>query len=236
MPTHFATRVAAALFCLVISVAAVARGTAEPYPLAARLDLVTLLPPPPASGTEADRADLAAVLALQASRSTAQIELAKADAEASVFRFADAIGGDFDAAHLPQTARLFERLTASISAVVGPVKDHWNRPRPFLASGKVEPLLRPDGATYPSGHGVLARLYAIVLADLMPEKRREIFARGDRFAQGRLVNGVHYPSDIEAGFLAATAIAAELRQQAAFRDDLAKAREELAAWRKRAAP
>jgi len=164
------------------------------------------------------------------------IEIAKADAEASVFRFADAIGPGFDAAHLPLTARLFERLTASISAVVGPVKDHWNRPRPFLASSEVEPLLKPDGATYPSGHGTLARLYAIVLADLFPDKRREIFTRGDRFAQGRLVNGVHYPSDIEAGFLAATVIAAELRQQPAFRDDLAKARAEITAWQKRAAP
>lgn len=235
MPTHFMTRVAAALFCLVVSLTALARGTVEPYPLAARLDLVTLLPPPPANGTEADRADLAAVLALQATRSPAQIALAKADAEASVFRFADAIGADFQAARLPQTARLFERLTASIGAVVAPVKDHWNRPRPFLASPRVEPLLRPDGATYPSGHGVLARLYAIVLADLIPDKRRDIFARGDRFAEGRLVNGVHYPSDIEAGFLAATAIAAELRHEAAFRDDFARAREELAAWRVHAA-
>ncbi|GMV30273.1 MAG: hypothetical protein AMXMBFR59_23980 [Rhodanobacteraceae bacterium] len=231
MPTHLMTRVATALFCLAFSLTAVARGTAEPYPLAARLDLVTLLPPPPASGTEAERADLAAVLALQASRSAAQIELAKADAEASVFRFADAIGADFQAARLPHTARLFERITASIGAVVGPVKDHWNRPRPFLASAKVEPLLRPDGATYPSGHGALARLYAIVLADLMPDRRRDIFARGDRFAQGRVVNGVHYPSDIEAGYLAATAIAAELRHEATFRDDFARAREELAAWR-----
>lgn len=231
MPTHFMTRAATALFCLAFSLTAVARGTVEPYPLAARLDLVTLLPPPPASGTDADRADLAAVLALQASRSAAQIELAKADAEASVFRYADVIGADFEAARLPHTARLFERITASIGPLVGPVKDHWNRPRPFLASARVEPLLRPDGATYPSGHGVLARLYAIVLADLMPDKRRDIFARGDRFAQGRVINGVHYPSDIEAGYLAATAIAAELRHEAAFRDDFARAREELAAWR-----
>jgi acid phosphatase (class A) len=236
MTTRFLARLAAALFCLTFAFDLAARSTAEPYPLAAQLDLVTLLPPPPASGTEADRADLAAVLALQKSRSPAQIELAKADAEASIFRFADAIGPGFDATQLPLTARLFERVTASISAVVGPVKDHWNRPRPFLSSSEVEPLLKPDGATYPSGHGVLARLYAIVLADLLPDKRREIFARGDRFAQGRLVNGVHYPSDIEAGFLAATAIAAELRRQPAFRDDLAKARAEIAAWQSRAAP
>lgn len=235
MPTHTLAarplpRLLVLLACLAFAATAVARGTTEPYPLAAALDLSTLLPPPPAPGSAADRADLAAVLALQKSRSEAQLALAKADAEASVFRFADAVGADFSAARLPQTAKLFERITASIGAVVAPAKDHWNRPRPFIASGEVEPTSKPDGATYPSGHAVLARLYAIVLADLMPQKRREIFARGDRFAQGRLVNGVHYPSDIDAGFLAATAIAAELRRQGAFRDDFARARDEIAAW------
>ncbi len=223
-------RIAAFLLLAALSPLATALSGAEPYPLAQRIDLASLLPPPPVAGSDADRADLAAVLALQQSRSQAQLDLAKADAEASVFRFADAIGKDFDAKRLPHTALLFDRLTRSIGAVVGPAKDHWNRPRPFLASSEVQPTSRPDGSTYPSGHAVLARLYAIVLADLLPQKRREIFARGDRFAQGRLVNGVHYPTDVEAGLIAATVIAAELRQQQAFRDDLARARIELTAW------
>jgi acid phosphatase (class A) len=228
--SHLLPRVVAFLVLVALSPLASALSGAEPYPLAQRIDLASLLPPPPAAGSDADRTDLAAVLALQQSRSEAQLALAKADAEASVFRFADAVGKDFDAKRLPSTALLFDRLTRSIGAVVGPAKDHWNRPRPFLASGDVHPTSRPDGSTYPSGHAVLARLYAIVLADLLPQKRREIFARGDRFAQGRLVNGVHYPTDVEAGLIAATVIAAELRQQQAFRDDLARAREELTAW------
>lgn len=234
LPNAFATRVfrrlGAFLLLAALSPLASALTGAEPYALAPRIDLVSLLPPPPASGSAADRADLAAVLAIQKSRSEAQLALAKADAEASVFRFADAAGDGFDAKRLPHTAFLFERLTSSIGAVVAPAKDYWKRPRPFLASADVQPTSRPEGATYPSGHAVLARLYAIVLADLLPQKRREIFARGDLFAQGRLVNGVHYPTDVDAGFIAATVIAAELRQQAAFRDDLERARTELKAW------
>lgn len=229
-------RVAAFLLLAVLSPLAAALSGVEPYPLAQRIDLTSLLPPPPSAGSDADRADLAAVLALQQSRSEAQLDLAKADAEASVFRFADAVGKDFAAERLPHTTLLFERMTRSIGAVVGPAKDHWNRPRPFLTSSMVHPASRPDGPTYPSGHAVLARLYAIVLADLLPQKRREIFARGDRFAQGRLVTGVHYPTDVEAGLIAATVIAAELRQQQAFRDDLARARQELTAWHTAAVP
>lgn len=215
---------------LLLATSAFALEAPAPYALAQRIDLVTLLPPPPAAGSAADKEDLAQLLALQHSRSEAELELAKADAQASVFRFADALGDGFTAASLPHTAQLFERLTRSIGTVVNPVKDHWNRPRPFVASSAIQPQMRPDGATYPSGHGALARLYAIVLADLLPAQRRPIFERADRFARGRLVIGVHYPSDIEAGSIAASVIAAELRQQDDFRRDFAAAREELAAW------
>lgn len=202
----------------------------RPYVLDAALDLVTLLPPPPAAGSAADRDDLAQVLAIQQSRSEAELALAKADAEASVFRFADTLGEAFNAEKLPRTAALFERLTKSIGAKVNPVKDHWNRARPFLASSAVQPQLRPDGATYPSGHGALARLYALVLSDLLPAQRRAIFERADRFARGRLVLGVHYPTDVEAGATAASVILAELRRQEEFRADFAAARQELATW------
>lgn len=203
----------------------------QPYALDATLELVTLLPPPPAPGSSADKDDLARLLAIQSSRSEAELALANADAEASVFRFADVLGAHFTAQQLPQTAALFGRLTRSIGAKVNPVKDYWNRPRPFLASDAVKPQQRPDGATYPSGHGTLARLYAIVLAELLPEKRRLIFERADRFAHGRLVLGVHYPSDVEAGAIAAAVIAAELRRQEEFRRDFAAAKAELARWK-----
>lgn len=207
----------------------------KPYALDAALDLVTLLPPPPAPGSAADKDDLARLLAIQASRSEAELALADADAEASVFRFADVLGANFGPAQLPHTAALFGRLTKSVGSKVNPVKDHWNRPRPFLASNAVKPQQRPDGATYPSGHGTLARLYAIVLADLLPDKRRLVFERADRFARGRLVLGVHYPSDVEAGAIAAAVIAAELRRQEEFRQDFAAARDELARWQPAAA-
>jgi acid phosphatase (class A) len=230
--TCLGRRIAGVLLILLLGLlpAAQALSPPEPYSLVARIDLATLLPPPPLSGSAAEQADLAAVLAVQQSRTEAELAQAKADAEASIFRFADVAGAGFDAASLPRTAYLFERLTRSIGAVVNPAKDHWNRPRPFVVSDAVKPASRPDGATYPSGHGTLARLYAIVLADLLPHKRREIFARGERFAQARLVLGVHYPSDIEAAAIAATVIATELRQQEDYRRDLAAARSEIDAW------
>jgi acid phosphatase (class A) len=68
---------------------------------------------------------------------------------------------------------------------------------------------------------------AIVLADLLPERRAAIFARGWVFAKQRPLGGVHYPSDIEAGRICAAAVVARLWQEPAFRADLEAARTEL---------
>ena len=68
-----------------------------------------------------------------------------------------------------------------------------------------------------------------VLADLVPAKRAAIFARADAFAANRVIIGVHYPSDVAAGAVAGTLIAQGLAANAAFRDDLERARQELRA-------
>jgi acid phosphatase (class A) len=222
------------LSCFVVFVVlafnAAARDAApEPYALTNPIALARLLPPPPAPDTPAGKADLDAVLAAQRARSAADAAAAQADAEATVFRFADVLGEGFTAQKLPQTARLFARLTKTIGPTVNPAKEHWHRARPFVTSSAVEPLSRPDGDTYPSGHGALARLYAIVLADLVPGKRDAIFVRAGRFAWNRVVNGVHYPTDVESGAIAGTLIAQALQSDVAFRADFTAAQRELAA-------
>jgi acid phosphatase (class A) len=40
---------------------------------------------------------------------------------------------------------------------------------------------------------------AYLLADMVPERRSELLRRGDEYARQRMVCGVHFPSDIEAG-------------------------------------
>src|SRR5947209_20328887 len=89
------------------------------------------------------------------------------------------------------------------------------------------PPLMPTPAysySYPSGHSTRGALDAILLAQMVPEKRAEIFARGWDFGLSRVVGGVHYPSDVEAGRIDATAIVAIMMQNAGFQTDLAAAR------------
>ena len=191
-------------------------------------DLTVLVAPPPAAGSAAAADDLRQVLALQRSRTAAQLALADGDTHKSVFRFADAVGPGFRTERLPFTEAFFARLAKEGAGPLKAAKEYWKRPRPYNVSAEVHPGIVTEGASpgYPSGHATFAYLSAVILATMVPEKRAEIFARADAYAQGRALGGVHYVSDVEAGKVSGTVIAAAMLANPAFRDDLAGATHE----------
>jgi len=156
------------------------------------------------------------------------LQLADGDTHKSVFRFDNVLGDNFNADNLPVTAAFFEKLSKQGAEPMKAVKAYWHRPRPYNSSTLVHPGIETEGTSpsYPSGHATYAYLCAVVLANMVPEKRAEIFSRADLFAQGRVIGGVHYPSDIEAGKLSGTLIAAAMLQNPVFRADLWRATQE----------
>ncbi len=194
------------------------------------LDLRRILPPPPAAGSPGERAELDELLHVQAARTASEVELARRDVARNIFRFADALGDPpgFDAARLPRTLALFRHLSQDEFAVVAPAKRAFARPRPFAVEPRLAPVTeRPPSGSYPSGHSVWAYTTALVLADMVPERRAQLIARADEYAHNRNIAGVHYPSDVEAGKLAGTALAAMLFTCPAFEQEEAAARGEL---------
>jgi acid phosphatase (class A) len=193
------------------------------------VDLYRLLPPPPEAGSTQERAELDELLRLQATRTAAEIQRAQADATVSIFRFADALGSpaQFNPRQLPLTSELFARIGKDESLFMNPSKDAFSRPRPFVTDRHLAPVVpKPPSASYPSGHSTWAVASAIVLADMVPERRAQIFARADEYAHNREVGGVHYPSDVFAGHLAGTVLAGALFDQPRFvADELAAAAE-----------
>ncbi len=196
------------------------------------LDLRRILPPAPLAGSAQERAELDELLSIQAHRTAQQAERAREDARLDVLGFAGALGRPMGlkAAGLPRTLALFEHIGADESEVLDRAKREFARPRPFSVEPRLHPVIaRPKSLSYPSGHATWAYTTALVLADMVPERRRQLLERAGEYAYDRNVAGVHYPSDVEAGRLAGTALAALLFSCRPFQAEEAPARVELRA-------
>jgi len=198
-----------------------------------QVDLSKLLPPPPAAESARGQVDMATVLEVQRTRTTEQVERARADVRKSVFRFADVLGPAFNQANLPKTAALFDAANHDASMIAKSGKDFFSRARPYIANPDVHPSvpLNPkDGYdSYPSGHATFGYMTAILLAQMVPEKRDAIFVRGREYGENRVVDGVHYPSDVEAGRIDGTLVAEALMADPEFQKAFADARAEVRA-------
>jgi acid phosphatase (class A) len=203
------------------------------YINAHQIPLGALLAPPPADGSARQLADLGAVLKVQNSRLPETVARAKDDVVVSVFRFADVLGPAFTEANLPKTAALFEAAKHDAKLLAKSGKQYFRRARPFIASSDVHPTVasKPGDAydSYPSGHATFGYMSAILLAQMVPEKRDALFARGREYGENRVVDGVHYPSDVEAGQIDGTLVAAALIANPEFQKAFAQAKAEVRA-------
>lgn len=193
-----------------------------------QLDLLELLAPPPANDSATTRAEIEELLVIQRNNTPEALAAAQADVEENVFRFANVLGPDFTPEKLPLARAFFARVAEDEGYIVDPAKDVWKRPRPHKADDRIKPgITKSNSGAYPSGHASFAYLTAIVLAEMVPEKRAEIFARAADFAHNRMVGGLHYRTDIEAGRIAGALIAAQELQDRQFKADFAKAKAEV---------
>jgi acid phosphatase (class A) len=197
----------------------------EVYLAPDELDTTFFMAPSPSA--EASRKEVAIVAALQEKRTAEQLALCMADTKQSVFRFANVVGENFTTEKLPKATAFFHRVYRTESGFNKQGKNKWERPRPPLFDERVKPIEKLDNAAYPSGHSAFAFITAIVLADIVPEKRAEIFNRAIEFGNNRVLGGMHFPSDVEAGRQMAAMVAVLMYRNPAFRKDLEEARVEV---------
>ena len=194
-------------------------------------DLLSILQPPPEPGSARMQAELAEVLSIQVTRTPEQVARAAADVEENIWRFADAVDNPaFTPEKLPLVDAFFKRVFRSEGAANNPVKQYFNRPRPFQYSDLVKPAIKLSlSGAYPSGHTTSGTLAGIVLSNMLPEKRREIMLRAWEYGNNRLVGGMHFRSDIEAGRIAGSVIAQSIASHEDFKREFTAARAELRA-------
>jgi acid phosphatase (class A) len=219
-----------ALALVLISLALVYTAFGANFVAPEQVDLHKLLVPPPADASSHTKAEIDELLSIQRDRTReAAAEAATDAADRSIFRLGYMLGAGFTRERLPIVASFFERLGEDGMNVVDQAKRTWSRSRPFELNADIRPccVVQSGSVSYPSGHAALGYLNAIVLGNMIPEKREAIFERAAQYGANRMVCGVHYSSDVEAGRISGTVIAAFAMQNPAFQQEFNKARDEL---------
>ncbi|MBS0320802.1 MAG: phosphatase PAP2 family protein [Proteobacteria bacterium] len=221
-------------------------GFIEGYlPREALPDSTVLLGPPPAPGSAAMALDEAVYAQTRALRGTSRWALAAADADLHFPLAANVFTCSLDAPvsdeATPNLYRLLLRSLTDALLSVSPTKKEYRRPRPFVVhhdascTPESERSMQHDGS-YPSSHAAVGWAWALILAEVDPVHATDILARGQVYAQSRVVCGVHWLSDTIAARTMAAATVARLHADPLFNAQVAAARKELAALRAQRPP
>lgn len=194
------------------------------------------LPPPPQAGSLREQDDIAVYRATRTLKDTPRWAQARADNEIETPSaprvFDEALGIRFTPERMPVLTRLLGRMLGDLETIQTPAKRGFIRPRPFVTEPAEtcitpEPWLAASGS-YPSGHSALGWAWALVLSEMAPDRADEILVRGLAYGESRMICGVHYASDVEAGRIVGAALFASLKADPAFQADFEVARRELA--------
>jgi len=195
-------------------------------------DFVAIFAAPPARDSPTTRRELDELLELQKTRTAAEVAAARADRKTEIQRFYGALGFPEGAnPDLPLLHALAEKVEDDTRPYVRAAKENFRRLRPYEIEPRMETCIdhvRGD-LSYPSGHANYGYVMADLLREMVPERNSQLIARADEFARQRMVCGVHFRSDIEAGREGASWLVAMFNGSAEYREDANAAMAELRA-------
>jgi acid phosphatase (class A) len=195
----------------------------QPHYLTGKEDVWSTFPPKPALGSPIDQADLLITLSLQNSRTEDQKKEALGDKNYSIKLVTDVIAADFDAKY-PNTFKVLANADVDAYFITAKLKKANGRLRPFVQHPVlVTPLFAVGDFSYPSGHSSGTELQARILGKLFPTRSDALLTRARQVADGRVVAGVHYASDTEAGIDLGDLLFTQLETKPEFENDLTAA-------------
>lgn len=237
------TITAAAALLAACASAAPAPASTSPTPPAGRpagylakpVDGIAILGAPPAAGSAAAAADEAAIEATRAvldtPRGAQAVEDVKLFEPGALRSWSCAAGIEIGPQTTPVLHRLLLRSLIDAGMASNPPKEHYRRDRPFIGNQRricVAPDSLRGSTSYPSGHSSVGFAWGLILAEVVPARADALLTRGREFGDSRVICGVHYPTDVEAGRVLGAATVARLHADPVFAADLAAAKAEVA--------
>lgn len=202
------------------------------------LNAAHIVPPAPTDGDPRDQVDRQVFQSTRGLKDSERWKLATRDVDmmpsGMMEAFSCAVGVKMTPTNAPKLNGVMLRVLGDAMIANESAKHHFKRLRPFqVAQGEIcQPTAQVASSfDYPSGHTVWGWSWALVLAELAPDRATEILARGRAYGQSRAVCGAHNASAVEAGAVVASATFATLHGSPEFRTDMDAARAELAKLR-----
>lgn len=195
----------------------------QPVYLTGKEAVWNTFPKAPSLGSPIDETDLGITISIQGLRTEEQKIEAKRDQQYSIKLVTDVIDSSFEKKY-PKTWKVLLQADQDEHVINAMIKNENARPRPFIQHPiLVTPLFPVRDFSYPSGHATGAELQALLLSQLFPARTEELLRRARQIADSRVVAGVHYTSDTEAGLALGDLLFHELEINSKFQAELARA-------------
>ncbi len=223
--TFFSGLMAASLFAH-----APAKAPKTPLLISSALaDGVAAITPPPALNSKKMAKNLAEIYAIHRAATPQELESANWDNKhEDVFAIAKVLGENLTRENMPALAALWADMNNDQSIFVSAAKKYFQHPRPYDLDSNIKSVCgsKPGGAknSYPSGHGTVGYLSALVLTMMVPEKGEVLRVRAEEYAHNRVD---HYAADLQASKEAAALVLGNMLANARFQQELAAAKTEL---------
>ena len=145
--------------------------------------------------------------------------------------FSEPFGMTISKENTPEIWALLERLDLTSEECSHKAKKRIMRARPFVQFKEPTPVRKDEkvlrkNSSYPSGHTTKGWTFALILAEINPERQDEILARGFEYGESRVIVGFHYQSDVDAARVIAPTMIARLHTNEDFVKQLQKAKKE----------
>ena len=203
------------------------------------VEILKLLPPPPAAGSAQDMADRSvyAATARQVGGAAWQEAVSELNPTSPAYfaKLSCAVGKVISPQTTPITMAMIARSGIDLTGPMSTAKNFYKRARPFTTDKgpACDPISKDGigaglGFAYPSGHSGIGWLWGLMLADAYPARAAAIRTFGQHTGDLRIACRVHWLSDVAYGRILGTAVYGRLLAEPEFQADLVRATAELA--------